>query len=260
LKNLLFETDKRFGEDQKTLDIRQLYSLESSLIHKSIRLLLVILNLRAFSSTSSYFIFNKFVSQQDDADVDISNHHTKWTNNIPEMIQDKMINVLKGSDIASAFGFLVAEQALEDSVSKSFFVLLYEPLQTNRPLQNLNFSLHKDVADGENEGRHILSVVLTFRSDDDCIIGGALGVSNRKDGEVYRTEELTEFLPKDSSMYYLNGDFASHCAYAIYTWHPVRSSYFYCNSSVVHGSILSMELSKASSRSLHELLSYFKHT
>jgi hypothetical protein len=56
-------------------------------------------------------------------------------------------------------------------------------------------------------------VVLTFRSDD-CI-GGALSVSNRKDGEVYRTEELTEFLPKDNSMYCLNGDFVSHCAYGI---------------------------------------------
>jgi hypothetical protein len=62
---LLFETDKRFGEDQKTLDISQ-YSLELSLVmstnysffHKSFRLLLVILNLRAFSSKSSYFIFN----------------------------------------------------------------------------------------------------------------------------------------------------------------------------------------------------------
>jgi hypothetical protein len=60
---LLFETDKHFGEDQKTLDIRQ-YSLESSLtlsnysfFHNSIRLPLVILNLRAFSSKSSYFIF-----------------------------------------------------------------------------------------------------------------------------------------------------------------------------------------------------------
>jgi hypothetical protein len=59
-----FQTDKRFGEDQKTFDISQ-YSLESSLImsnysffHKSIRLPLVILNLRAFSSKSSYFIFN----------------------------------------------------------------------------------------------------------------------------------------------------------------------------------------------------------
>jgi hypothetical protein len=66
---LLFETDKRFGEDQKTLDISQQYSLESSLtmsnysfFHNSIRLPLVILNFRAFSSKSSYFIFNKRTS------------------------------------------------------------------------------------------------------------------------------------------------------------------------------------------------------
>jgi hypothetical protein len=68
---LLFETDKRFGEDQKTLDIRQ-YSHESSLVmynysffHNSIRLPLVILNLRAFSSKSSYFIFNRLMSDKD---------------------------------------------------------------------------------------------------------------------------------------------------------------------------------------------------
>jgi hypothetical protein len=61
---LLFETDKHFGEDQKTLDISQ-YSLESSLtmsnysfLHNSNRLPLVILNLRAFSSKCSYFILN----------------------------------------------------------------------------------------------------------------------------------------------------------------------------------------------------------
>jgi hypothetical protein len=153
---------------------------------------------------------NKFESRLDDADVGIQNH-PKWVREMPTLIQDRMINVLKDSGIASAFGFS-AEQALKDSVSKSF-VLLYEPQQINKSLQNLDFSLHKDVADGANEGRHILSVVLTFRSAD-CI-GGALGFSNRKDGEVYRTEELTTFLPKDNSIYCLNGDFVSHCAYGI---------------------------------------------
>jgi hypothetical protein len=84
---LLFETNKCFSEDQKTLDISQ-YSLELSLVmsnysffHNSIRLLLVILNLRAFSSKSSYFIFNTISIEKKEYSHSRAKHTTYFSRN-----------------------------------------------------------------------------------------------------------------------------------------------------------------------------------
>jgi hypothetical protein len=49
---------------------------------------------------------------------------------------------------------------------------------------------------------------------EDCI-GGALGVSHRADGEVFRTSDMTAITTKDNSLYCFNGSYAAHCAYRI---------------------------------------------
>jgi hypothetical protein len=48
----------------------------------------------------------------------------------------------------------------------------------------------------------------------DCI-GGAIGISNRSDGNVSNTSEMTNYTPKDNSIYCFNGNFIAHCAYGI---------------------------------------------
>jgi hypothetical protein len=58
-----------------------------------------------------------------------------------------------------------------------------------------------------------MSVVYTIKSED-CI-GGALGVSNRPDGDIFYTRDMTTYTPADNSIYCINGSFSAHCAYGI---------------------------------------------
>jgi hypothetical protein len=92
-------------------------------------------------------------------------------------------DVLKVTKTDQLFGFHEDQELIP---SKSF-VLVYSP--TKRDCRQLTFSLHKDVACGENVRKHIMSVVYTIKSED-CI-GGALGVSNRPDGDIFHTRDMT---------------------------------------------------------------------
>jgi hypothetical protein len=132
---------------------------------------------------------------------------------MPARNSKKIMDVIISRGIDRIFGFNEHQPLREDDLSKSY-VLVYLPTQQHQPLKKqLTFSLHKDVADGVNAGNHILSVVFTMKSPD-CI-GGAIGISNRGDGNVSHTSEMTNYTPKDNSLYCFNGSYAAHCAYGI---------------------------------------------
>jgi hypothetical protein len=155
---------------------------------------------------------NQFVTRPDVDDEGIDTHPL-WTESLPSAIQEKMIAVLKFHKIDEMFGFDDNQPLILSSHISKSFVLVYLPTQRDRSTGALTFSLHKDVAGGENDGKHILSVVYTMKSSD-CI-GGALGVSHRPDGEAFRTSDMTTISTKDNSLYCFNGSYAAHCAYGI---------------------------------------------
>jgi hypothetical protein len=127
----------------------------------------------------------------------------------PAAIQEKMIAVLKANKIDQLFGFNENQPLIPSSHIRKAFVLIYLPTKRDRSTGELSFSLHKDVAEGDNDGNHKLSVVYAMKSED-CI-----GVSHRAGGEVCRTSDMTAITTKDNSLYYFNGCYAAHCAYGI---------------------------------------------
>lgn len=133
--------------------------------------------------------------------------HPEWVEHFDVSIQNMIHNFVSSTDIPNLYGF--GKDFSLDKLSSSFVLRYRHSDKSNRLKPTL--SLHKDIS--QIEGIHTLSVVFTIKTDE-CI-GGALGYANTNDGNVNHTRDIAKFVPRDNSIYCINGDFVAHCAYGV---------------------------------------------
>lgn len=149
---------------------------------------------------------NKYVTRPHSEDHGLD-CHPLWCPRFSPSIQQRIHDFINTTDIPKIFGF---DGPLSlDNLSASF-IMKYTPEQASSHRTALSF--HNDVSRKGKEN-HIMSVVYTIKSDD-CV-GGAIKYSNRFDGAQFHSRDVCDFVPKDNSIYVMNGDFAAHCAMGI---------------------------------------------
>lgn len=143
---------------------------------------------------------------EDDGIVD----HPEWVEHFDHKIQDQLHDYINTTDIPMLFGFQDNSIPI-DHLSTSFLLRYRRRRENAKRRLRCRFSVHKDQS--KLDGVHVLSVIFTIK-DQSCI-GGVLEYANTPDGNVAETKNMLAFLPRDNSIYCLNGDFVAHCAYDV---------------------------------------------